>query len=115
MREELEIRSKEGRALKIFSNRSKGQRISYISWTLSTMAARTEVYTQTLSSSLALPGSHGSAVTTSADSKPKKKICCACPDTKRIRDECMVEKGEAACTKWINAHIECLRAEGFNV
>ncbi|XP_043690465.1 cytochrome c oxidase copper chaperone 1-like [Telopea speciosissima] len=72
--------------------------------------------TQTLSS-LALPGSQqnkGSAAT-SADSKPKKKICCACPDTKRLRDECMVENGEAACTKWINAHIECLRAEGFNV
>ncbi|BAF10292.1 cytochrome c oxidase copper chaperone 1 [Oryza sativa Japonica Group] len=49
------------------------------------------------------------------DSKPKKKICCACPDTKRLRDECIVEHGESACTKWIEAHKRCLRAEGFNV
>lgn len=47
--------------------------------------------------------------------KPKKKICCACPDTKRLRDECIVEHGEDACTKWIEAHKQCLRAEGFNV
>ncbi|CAL9774289.1 unnamed protein product [Musa acuminata subsp. burmannicoides] len=49
------------------------------------------------------------------DSKPKKKICCACPDTKRLRDECIVENGEAACEKWIQAHLRCLRAEGFKV
>ena len=47
--------------------------------------------------------------------KPKKKICCACPETKRLRDECIVEHGESACTKWIEAHKQCLRAEGFNV
>ncbi|XP_058097628.1 cytochrome c oxidase copper chaperone 2-like [Magnolia sinica] len=47
--------------------------------------------------------------------KPKKKICCACPDTKMLRDECIVEHGEAACTKWIEAHLKCLRAEGFKV
>ncbi|KAL5059328.1 hypothetical protein RYX36_030932 [Vicia faba] len=46
---------------------------------------------------------------------PKKKICCACPDTKRIRDECIVEHGEDACGKWIEAHRLCLRSEGFNV
>ncbi|GAA0144895.1 chaperone [Lithospermum erythrorhizon] len=50
-----------------------------------------------------------------ADSKPKKKICCACPETKKVRDECIVENGEAACEKWIEAHRKCLRAEGFNV
>ncbi|XP_038686307.1 cytochrome c oxidase copper chaperone 2-like [Tripterygium wilfordii] len=49
------------------------------------------------------------------ESKPKKKICCACPDTKKVRDECIVEHGEAACEKWIEAHRKCLRAEGFNV
>ncbi|KAK7405252.1 hypothetical protein VNO78_06451 [Psophocarpus tetragonolobus] len=54
-------------------------------------------------------------VATGAESKPKKKICCACPDTKRLRDECIVEHGEAACAKWIEAHRLCLRAEGFNV
>ncbi|KAF9616079.1 hypothetical protein IFM89_028545 [Coptis chinensis] len=50
-----------------------------------------------------------------SDTKPKKKICCACPDTKRLRDECIVEHGEAACAKWIRAHRECLRAEGFKI
>ncbi|CAM0943486.1 unnamed protein product [Alopecurus aequalis] len=48
------------------------------------------------------------------ESKPKK-ICCTCPDTKRLRDECIVEYGESACTKWIEAHKQCLRAEGFKV
>ncbi|KMZ67196.1 Cytochrome c oxidase copper chaperone 2 [Zostera marina] len=52
---------------------------------------------------------------TSTESKPKKKICCACPDTKKLRDECIVEHGEAACTKYIEAHLECLRAEGFKI
>lgn len=49
------------------------------------------------------------------DSKPKKKICCACPETKKLRDECIVEHGEPACEKWIEAHLKCLRAEGFKV
>ncbi|KAG8056783.1 hypothetical protein GUJ93_ZPchr0002g26233 [Zizania palustris] len=49
------------------------------------------------------------------DTKPKKKICCACPDTKKLRDECVVQHGEDACGKWIEAHRQCLRAEGFNV
>lgn len=53
--------------------------------------------------------------TSEASSKPKKKICCACPETKRLRDECVVEHGEAACTKWIEAHLQCLRSEGFKV
>lgn len=50
-----------------------------------------------------------------SDPPKKKKICCACPDTKRIRDECIVEHGEDACKKWIEAHRICLRSEGFNV
>ncbi|KAJ6894294.1 hypothetical protein NC652_028151 [Populus alba x Populus x berolinensis] len=57
-----------------------------------------------------------SLITTSGqESKPKKKICCACPETKKLRDECIVEHGEAACAKWIDAHRQCLRAEGFNI
>jgi cytochrome c oxidase assembly protein subunit 17 len=71
-----------------------------------------------LNSQLAENGNSTATVTASApatDVKPKKKICCACPDTKRLRDECIVEHGEAACTKWIEAHKQCLRAEGFNI
>ncbi|GMH51976.1 hypothetical protein TrRE_jg5705 [Triparma retinervis] len=53
-------------------------------------------------------------------SKPKvgksgKKICCSCPDTKKPRDVCIVEKGEDACKDLIEAHKACLRAEGFDV
>ncbi|EWM25988.1 cytochrome c oxidase copper chaperone [Nannochloropsis gaditana] len=45
--------------------------------------------------------------------KSGKKICCSCPDTKKIRDECVVNKGEEACADAIEAHKACLRAEGF--
>jgi cytochrome c oxidase assembly protein subunit 17 len=54
-------------------------------------------------------------VTQEKESKPKKKICCACPDTKRLRDECIAEHGQESCSKWIEAHLRCLRAEGFKV
>lgn len=49
-----------------------------------------------------------------ADGKPKR-ICCACPDTKRARDECYALKGEAACQELVEAHKVCLRQEGFDV
>ncbi|KAJ7533093.1 hypothetical protein O6H91_13G033100 [Diphasiastrum complanatum] len=49
------------------------------------------------------------------DACKKKKMCCACPDTKILRDECIVEHGPDACKKWIDAHLRCLHAEGFNV
>ena len=47
--------------------------------------------------------------------KPKCKICCACPDTRKVRDECIVQNGEEACADYIEAHKVCLRAEGFKV
>lgn len=77
------------------------------------------------SSTLALPGMQqdqrslvskpGPDAKPAQQTKPKKKICCACPDTKKLRDECIVEHGEEACAKWIEAHRMCLRTEGFNV
>ena len=40
----------------------------------------------------------------------------ACPATKKLRDECFLKYGdEAACAKFIEAHNECLRKDGFNV
>ena len=33
------------------------------------------------------------ATNDNGSTKPKKKICCACPETKSARDMCMVEKG----------------------
>lgn len=52
-----------------------------------------------------------------APAAPKKKICCACPDTKRLRDECIALRGEEHpyCAALIEAHLACLRVEGFNV
>lgn len=49
--------------------------------------------------------------------KPKKKICCACPETKAVRDECVATHGPEHfhCLPLIEAHKKCLRAEGFNV
>ncbi|KAJ4726311.1 putative Cytochrome c oxidase copper chaperone [Melia azedarach] len=74
---------------------------------------------QDASSTLAVAGSQPTQAleikNSGPESKPKKKICCACPETKKLRDECIVEHGEAACAKWIEAHRKCLRAEGFNV
>ncbi len=55
------------------------------------------------------------AADAAADAAPKKKICCACPDTKKERDECIVLNGEEACKSFIEAHKTCLRSEGFNV
>lgn len=46
---------------------------------------------------------------------PKKKICCACPDTKKVRDECIARNGQDQCGDVIELHKACLRAEGFNI
>eukprot|EP00968_Pinguiococcus_pyrenoidosus_P026197 scaffold7060_cov280-Pinguiococcus_pyrenoidosus.AAC.2 len=47
--------------------------------------------------------------------KSGKKICCSCPETRRVRDECVVMNGESACSELIEAHKVCLRHEGFQV
>ena len=47
--------------------------------------------------------------------KSGKKICCSCPDTKTVRDSCVIENGEDKCAAVIEAHKECLRGEGFTV
>ena len=36
-------------------------------------------------------------------------------DTKKVRDTCVVTKGEEACKAEIEAHKVCLRADGFDV
>jgi cytochrome c oxidase assembly protein subunit 17 len=48
------------------------------------------------------------------DGKPLK-ICCACPETKKIRDECVIRNGEPACSDAIETHKKCLRALGFDI
>ncbi|XP_031438948.1 cytochrome c oxidase copper chaperone [Clupea harengus] len=49
-----------------------------------------------------------------AEKKPLK-ACCACPETKKVRDACIIEKGEESCTGLIEAHKECMRALGFKI
>lgn len=74
-----------------------------------------------MSGSAATPTAAGAAASAAAPAAaPKvglsgKKICCACPDTRKPRDACIVEKGEALCAKEIEAHKKCLRLDGFDV
>ncbi|OAD54279.1 Cytochrome c oxidase copper chaperone [Eufriesea mexicana] len=43
------------------------------------------------------------------------KPCCACPETKKIRDDCIITQGEENCTHYIEAHKACMRSLGFNI
>ncbi|XP_011495509.1 PREDICTED: cytochrome c oxidase copper chaperone [Ceratosolen solmsi marchali] len=52
--------------------------------------------------------------TTDAEKKPLKP-CCACPETKKVRDECIITKGEVECGHLIEAHKACMRYLGFNI
>ncbi|KAI9143294.1 cytochrome C oxidase copper chaperone-domain-containing protein [Paraphysoderma sedebokerense] len=51
---------------------------------------------------------------TNPDGTPLKP-CCACPETKKLRDECVLNKGEENCKEFIEKHKECLRSFGFKV
>ncbi|XP_044073307.1 cytochrome c oxidase copper chaperone [Siniperca chuatsi] len=55
------------------------------------------------------------AVTGDTEQKKPLKPCCACPETKKVRDACIIEKGEASCTDLIEAHKDCMRALGFKI
>ena len=62
----------------------------------------------------------GTTETAGADAKdgaekPKLKICCACPETRKVRDECGLLNGEDKCKDAIEAHKACLRTLGFKV
>ena len=43
------------------------------------------------------------------------KICCACPETRKVRDLCVVQNGEEKCPKEIFNHKLCLRRLGFKI
>jgi cytochrome c oxidase assembly protein subunit 17 len=45
--------------------------------------------------------------------KKKLKPCCACPDTKKLRDQCLRENGEENCLKFIDDHKKCMIEQGF--
>ncbi|XP_012278456.1 cytochrome c oxidase copper chaperone [Orussus abietinus] len=60
----------------------------------------------------------GSNVTkVEANQEPEKKLkpCCACPETRKARDTCIVENGEENCRDLIEAHKTCMRDMGFNI
>jgi len=47
--------------------------------------------------------------------KPKCKPCCACPETRKPRDECIAAKGEENCVDLIEAHRQCMLSMGFKI
>uniref|UniRef100_H3C1E5 Cytochrome c oxidase copper chaperone n=1 Tax=Tetraodon nigroviridis TaxID=99883 RepID=H3C1E5_TETNG len=49
------------------------------------------------------------------EQKKPLKPCCACPETKKVRDACIIEKGEEKCSDLIEAHKECMRSLGFKI
>ncbi|XP_075887016.1 cytochrome c oxidase copper chaperone [Nelusetta ayraudi] len=55
------------------------------------------------------------AATEPTEQKKPLKPCCACPETKKVRDECIIEKGEENCTALIDAHKDCMRSLGFKI
>lgn len=46
---------------------------------------------------------------------PKCKACCACPETKQVRDACIVERGQENCEELIEAHRKCMLDMGFKI
>jgi cytochrome c oxidase assembly protein subunit 17 len=68
-------------------------------------------------------GNSTSKTTTSGEictpeSKEKCKPCCACPETRKARDECVMKFGDEAeekCRYLIKAHQDCMRDMGFNI
>ncbi|XP_008284166.1 cytochrome c oxidase copper chaperone [Stegastes partitus] len=50
-----------------------------------------------------------------AEQKKPLRPCCACPETKKVRDACIIEKGEENCSALIEAHKDCMRALGFKI
>ncbi|XP_037542596.1 cytochrome c oxidase copper chaperone [Nematolebias whitei] len=66
-------------------------------------------------SSLSAASLETPAGTGGAEQQKPLKPCCACPETKKVRDACIIEKGEENCRDLIEAHKECMRALGFKI
>ncbi|KAI8346220.1 cytochrome c oxidase copper chaperone-like protein, partial [Mortierella sp. GBAus27b] len=60
------------------------------------------------------PPAAASSLPLGKDGKPLKP-CCACPDTKKARDNCVLNNGEENCLELIKAHQQCLRDLGFKI
>ncbi|XP_053184785.1 cytochrome c oxidase copper chaperone [Scomber japonicus] len=66
-------------------------------------------------STLSAASVEAAAVPDSTEQKKPLKPCCACPETKKVRDACIIEKGEENCTALIDAHKDCMRQLGFKI
>ncbi|CAH8848346.1 unnamed protein product [Trichobilharzia szidati] len=66
------------------------------------------------SSSPKPPKSSTPSVPLDDQGKPLKP-CCACPDTRLKRDQCILMYGEEMCVDLIKEHKECLRKLGFAI
>ncbi|XP_072770629.1 cytochrome c oxidase copper chaperone [Nerophis lumbriciformis] len=55
------------------------------------------------------------ALALGGEEKKPLRPCCACPETKKVRDTCIIEKGEENCTDLIEAHKDCMRQLGFKI
>lgn len=47
--------------------------------------------------------------------KSKRKPCCVCKMSKRLRDNCIRNNDEDVCIDFIKAHKLCLQAKGFRI
>lgn len=47
----------------------------------------------------------------------RPKPCCACPDTKRQRDECFMANGvdSEKCAEFIELHRKCMAQYGYKI
>jgi cytochrome c oxidase assembly protein subunit 17 len=63
------------------------------------------------------PSSPATLSPPAADVKKKPKPCCACPETKQPRDECILMRGESdvKCKELIQAHRACMRQYGYEI
>ncbi|KAG9471206.1 cytochrome c oxidase copper chaperone isoform X2 [Eleutherodactylus coqui] len=66
-------------------------------------------------SGLSAASCESTPVSSETPEKKPLKPCCACPETKKVRDACIIEKGEEHCQDLIEAHKDCMRALGFRV
>jgi cytochrome c oxidase assembly protein subunit 17 len=69
------------------------------------------------SEAAAKPASQPNVLTPEANATPKCKPCCACPETRQVRDECVFKYGDEAiqCQELIKKHQDCMRSMGFNI
>ena len=39
----------------------------------------------------------------------------ACPETRKVRDACIMDNGQENCIELVEAHKKCMRDLGFNI